>query len=111
MPAAVGVEVGSALAPLSGSGSEPSPSAPCSPTPTTITRITTRMAATTHPPQRTIRRRLIIRPPGAVGAPITITITLVERRGTPPLAPELSLRSDGLMPSQVIYRTNLRRLL
>ena len=47
---------------------------------TTITRIITRTAttATTRPPRRTIRLRRIIRPHAGVGAPITITITLVE---------------------------------
>src|SRR5215470_13404459 len=74
------VGVGSAPVPRSGSGLEPSPSARCSQTPTII-RITTRMVtpATTQPPQLTIHRRRIIHPHGAVGAPITITITLVEQ--------------------------------
>src|SRR5215831_20802196 len=80
MQVAVGVGVGSALVPLSGSGSELSPSARCSHSPT-IARITTRTTATTvttHLPRHTIRQRLIIRPHGAVGAPLTGTTTLVE---------------------------------
>jgi len=66
----------------SGLGSEPSRLAPCSRTPTTITRIITRMATTaiTHPPRRTIRRRRITRPHGAAGTPITVPTTLVEYR-------------------------------
>ena len=73
------VEVGSALVPASGSGSELSPSAPCSQT-RTIIRITTHTAttATIHPPRLTIHKRRIIRPREAVGAPIIITIMLVE---------------------------------
>src|SRR6516165_2942290 len=88
MQVGVGVEVGSALVPPSGSGSEPSPSARCSQTPTTITRITTRTATTvtTRKPRRTIRKRLIIRPHGAVGAPFTDITTLVEQRSNPGLA-------------------------
>ena len=43
-------------------------------------------------PQLTTHRRRIIRPRGAVGAPITITITLVELHARPALAPEPSLR-------------------
>src|SRR6516164_9741879 len=78
MQVGVGVEVGSALVPPSGSGSEPSPSARCSQTPTTITRITTRTATTV-----TIRKPLIIRPHGAVGAPFTDITTLVEQREQP----------------------------
>src|SRR6516162_11772427 len=83
MQVGVGVEVGSVLVPPpSGSGSEPSPSARCSQTPTIITRITSRTATTvtTRKPRRTIRKHLIIRPHGAVGAPLTSTITLVESR-------------------------------
>ena len=72
-----GVEVGSALVPPSGSGSELSPSVPCSQTPITTTRITT-PTPTTRLPRLTIHRRRTIRPRGAVGAPITITTTLVE---------------------------------
>src|SRR6516162_10253694 len=85
MQVGVGVEVGSALVPRSGSGSEPSPSARCSQTPTTITRITTRTATTvtTRKPRRTIRQRSIIRPHGAVGAPLTDITTLVEQREQP----------------------------
>src|SRR5215472_14897727 len=72
--------VGSARVPLSGSGSAPSLLALCWRTLTTITRITipTATTATIHPPRLTIRLRRTIRPHGAVGAPITITITLVE---------------------------------
>src|SRR6516164_1927883 len=75
MRVGVGVGVGSALVPLSGSGSVLSPSAPCSHNPTII-RTTPRTAtmAPTHLPQLTIR------PHGAVGAPTTITITPVEWR-------------------------------
>src|SRR6516164_10980126 len=82
----VGVEVGSALVPPSGLGSALSLSALCSHSPTII-RITTRTAttATTHRPQLTIHRRRIIPPHGAVGAPLTDTITPVEQRA---LAPE-----------------------
>jgi hypothetical protein len=74
-----GVEVGSALVPLSGSGLEPLPSAPCSRTPTTTSPIIPRTAttATTHPPRPTTHRPRIIRR-GAVGALITDTITLAE---------------------------------
>jgi hypothetical protein len=72
--------VGSAPVPQSGSVSELSLLAPCSRTLTTTTLIITRMVTTaiTHPPQLTIHRRRITRLHGAVGAPIIITITLVE---------------------------------
>src|SRR6516225_34355 len=81
MQVGAGVGVGSALVPLSGSGSVLSPSAPCSHN-LTIIRTTPRTAtmAPTHLPQLTIRPRVIIRPHGAVGAPTTITITPVEWR-------------------------------
>src|SRR6516165_8759694 len=90
MRVGVGVEVGSALVPPSGSVSELSPSAPCWQTRTPTTPITTRTAtmATTHPRRLTIHRRGIIRPREAVGAPITDTITLVEERSAWSLAPE-----------------------
>ena len=82
MQAGARVGVGSALVPLSGSGSERSPSALCSPTlPTpTLIIIRTVITATIQPPQPTTHRPRIIRPRGAVGAPITVTITLVEWR-------------------------------
>ena len=64
--------------PLPGSGSEPSRLGLYSHTPT-IARLTrTDITATTHPPQLTIHRPLIIRPQGVVGAPITIIITLAS---------------------------------
>jgi len=78
MQVGVGEEVGSAQVPLLGLGSEPSPSAPCSQTPTTIIRTRTATKATTHPPQLTIRRHINPPPRGAVGAAITITITVAE---------------------------------
>ena len=70
------VEVGSALVPPSGSGSELSPSAQCSLAPTII-RITIR-TVTIHQRRLTIHRGRIIRRRGAVGAPITSTIMLVS---------------------------------
>src|SRR5215472_5514271 len=74
----VGVGAGSALVPPWGLGSEPSRLAPYWRTPITITRTTTRTAptVTTLPPRHTIRRHRIIHPHGAVGTPITDTITL-----------------------------------
>jgi hypothetical protein len=92
MQVGVGVGVGSALVPPSGLGSGPSRLAPCSRAPTTITRIITR-TATTRPPPLTIHRRRIIRPHGAVGTPITVTITLVELAAVAPQA-DLSLYSN-----------------
>src|SRR4029077_16919377 len=96
MQVGAGMGVGSALVPRSGSGSELSPSAPCSQTPT-IMRITTRTAttATTHPPQLTMHQGRIIRPHGAVGALIIVTITLVSSGRTP----------SRLSPAQVRYLT------
>jgi hypothetical protein len=76
----MGVVVESALVPRSGSGSELLLSARCSQTPTTITRITT---ATTHPPRLTIH---LITRLGAVGIPITVTITLADERAHDDLA-------------------------
>src|SRR6516165_9193635 len=81
MPVEVGVEAGSAPVPPSGSGSELSPSALCSQTPTTTTFITT-PTPTIRPLRLTIHRPRIIRLHGAVGAPLTVTITLVD---APPL--------------------------
>src|SRR5215468_302350 len=82
MQVEVGVEVGSALVPPSGSVSEPSRLAPCWRTPTIITPIITHTALTVtiRPPRHTIRRHRIIRPRGAVGTPITDTTTLAEGR-------------------------------
>src|SRR6516165_11250016 len=95
MQVGVGVEVGSAPEPRSGSGSEPSRLAPYSRTPT----ITPTRTATTRPPQlTTIHRRRIIRPHGAVGAPFTDITTLVEQRSSPGLAPETVAALNGSVP-------------
>ena len=71
--------------------SELLPSARCSRA-LTITPIITRtvITDTIQPPQPTTHRPRIIRPRGAVGAPITVTITLVEWRASTS-APQLSL--------------------
>jgi len=53
-------------------------------------------------PQLTTHRRRIIRPRGAVGAPITITITLVEC--PPVLAPERVLRQTDFRPRKLSCR-------
>src|SRR5215472_17466090 len=105
MQVEVGVEVGSALVPPSGSVSEPSRLVPCSRTPITITPIITRTAptVTTPPPQHTIRRHRIIRPREAVGTPITETTTLAEYAGAhlrqigpkPQVRPPKSRRNPG----------------
>src|ERR1700719_4152679 len=94
------MQVGSALALPSGLGSEPSRLAPCSRTPTTITRIITRMATTaiTHPPRRTIRQRRITRPHGAAGTPITVPTTLVEYARAPAVAAPSRHGGRGLYP-------------
>src|SRR6516162_11676993 len=88
---------GSALAPQSGSGSEPSPLALCWRTLTTITRTTTPTATTDtiHPLRLTILRR-ITRLRGAVGAPITITTTLAEQHPRPPVQRIMAL---GITPA------------
>jgi len=79
MQVGVGVGVVSALGPPSGSGSESSRLARCSRTPITTTRIIPR-TATTRRRRPTIRQRRTIRQHGAVGTPITDTITLAEYR-------------------------------
>src|SRR6516225_11672125 len=106
------MQVGSALVPRSGSGSEPSRLARCSRTPTVshiITPTATTADTTTHPRRRIIRRRRTIRPRGAAGTLIHTVITPAECRHPLALWSNLSVGRQGvaidgasILPSGVV---------